>query len=156
MKYDVRKRMRYLKQMYLKVIPEEYSHDGNKRYKTECARYNAICDEISKCDKQERDNLELLLKCDKANLERCSEIKGIVSILLTVSLATIALLNPFIEKILSLPDVNYVKELFDFTIVLLKMVLLYSIILYIIPILIINYFICRSTYFLEILEKVKS
>lgn len=116
--------------MYLKVIPEEYSHDGNKRYKTECARYNAIYDEISKCEKQERDNLELLLKCDKAYLERCSEIKGIVSILLTVTLTTIALLNPFIEKILSITDLSYIIKLFDFTIVLLKMVLLYSIILY--------------------------
>ena len=38
MKYDINKKMRYLKQIYIKTIPEEYSHDGNRRYKTECDR----------------------------------------------------------------------------------------------------------------------
>lgn len=155
MKYDIKKRMRYLKQMYIKTIPEEYSHDGNRRYKTECDRYGAIYDEISKCNEREIDNLEILLKCDKANLERCTAIKGLVSIFLTVSLAMVALLNPFVERILSLPDVNYVTELLRFVTNQLMMVGVYAIILYVVTTFAFNYFICRSTYFLEILDKVK-
>jgi hypothetical protein len=153
--YDVKKRMRYLKQMYIKTIPEEYSHDGNKRYKTECARYEAVYDEILKCNKRERDNLEILLKCDKTNFEKCSAVSGLVSIFLTVTLAMIALLNPFVEKILTLPDKNHVIELLGFVLNLLMVVGFYAIILYVVPSLAFNYFISRSTYFLEILEKIK-
>lgn len=141
--------------MYIKIVPEEYSHEGNKRYKTECARYEAIYDEILKCNKQERDNLEILLRCDKTNFERCSAVSGLVSIFLTITLAMVALLNPFVEKILSLPNKDYVIESLGFILDLLKVVGLYTIILYVVPTFAFNYFICRSIYFLEILENIK-
>lgn len=155
MKYDMKKRMRYLKQMYIKTIPEEYTHDAIKRYKTEYDRYEAIYNEISKCSEREINNLEIILKCDKASLESCLAVRGIVPIFLTAALTMVALLNPFIEKILSLPNVDYVTELLSFVTDLLMIIGSLAIILYVVSTFAFNYFMCRSIYFLEILEKVK-
>ena len=77
--YDVKKRLNYIKLMQKGRIPKEYQHDGNSRkYRSECEKYDAIHKEISKCSKQELNNMEILLKNEMDDGKRLNDFKNIL------------------------------------------------------------------------------
>lgn len=157
--YDVKKRLRYLKQMYKRKIPLEYAHDGEKRYKTEFDRYSAIYEEISRCSDKEMDNLEVLLKCELEDACRLLAFKEVVPIFFTIVAAMVAAGTLFFEKIIdATPGIEKINMITDSSDIILG-VLGYSAVLALFLYLVINLVpdsrMKTNTYLLEVLGKVK-
>lgn len=101
--YDVKKRLKYLKKMYKRVIPDEYANDGDaKKYKTEYERYNAIYKELKSCDVRERDNIEVLLRCEYGTADRLRAFKGIVTVFISIISIMISVGASFIGKMIDI------------------------------------------------------
>lgn len=98
--YNVKDCLKRLKQMHKWKVLNEKVESQNKKFSTENERYNAIYEEILKCSSQERDNLEVLLECEKGTAIRFIGFKGLVTVFISVVSVIISIGSSFIIKLI--------------------------------------------------------
>lgn len=128
--YDVEKRLRYLNMMQKKIRPEEYRHDGDLvKYSTESERYNAIYEEIKKCDDQELSNLEVLLNYEIESSKRFYDYSDIVP--LTVSILALVFYSvlQFVSSIVQIAnnDMSALKVSTELFMLIMQMIMIAAI-----------------------------
>lgn len=132
----------------------------NKKNRTENQRYNAVYEEILKCSSQEKDNLEIIIKCEKGKAERFLGLKGLITMLISVISVIISIGTSFIMKMIEVnkiaEDNGLLMEVMNQTLRIVALVAILAIIIYTGVDIWGDRCINRYTYLLEILEKVKS
>nr|WP_296484706.1 hypothetical protein [uncultured Acetatifactor sp.] len=129
--YDVEKRLKYLKMMQKKIKPEEYRHDGDlAKYSTESERYNAIYEEIKKCDDQELSNLEVLLNCEIESSKRFYDYSNIVPLTISILALVFSSVSQFVSSIMQIAseDVSVLEAGTDLFMLILQMIMILAIV----------------------------
>lgn len=140
---DIKKCKTELRQMYEWKNPDKYSK--NKKYKTENERYNSIYEKIMRCSNQERDNLEIKLKCEKGSSERLLNFMAIVPLFISFISLVVSASNTLIPN---------TDDMTVFMFIYISSLALIAIIMYILTHNLCSRNIDRITYLLGVLENV--
>ena len=76
----------------LKELKDIYK---SERKNKENVRYSKVYEKIANCSAQERDNLEILLRCEMESTKRLDTFKGILPIFLSVISLVVSLSNKY-------------------------------------------------------------
>ena len=102
--YDANDCLRIIKRIHRPSIVDKVTRKKYEKFKTESKRYNAIYEEIAKCSSQEKDNLEILLKCEKGRVTRLLEFKGFVAVFVSIVSIMISIGTSFFIKMIDTGD----------------------------------------------------
>lgn len=106
--YDAKDCLRNIKRMHRPSIVDQVTRKKCEKFKTESKRYNAIYEEITKCSSQEKDNLEILLKCEKGASERLKEFLGIFPMFFSVVSIFVSIFSAITKQANDMVLQNYV------------------------------------------------
>lgn len=152
--YDTKDCLKTIKQMHglnswVKVL-HKISKNENKKYKSENERYNAIYGEILKCSSQEKENLEVLLRCEKGAAERLMSFLSIISVFVSILSMMVSLFSGIIKQANNMTPQDYVDFIGVIGICAIIAVLLYTFVYNMS-----SKSLDKTTYLLGVLEKVK-
>lgn len=155
---DVKKCLKHIKQIYSWKVLVNKSGNKNKKYKIENERFNAIYEEILKCSSQEKDNLEILLECERGRATRLLEFKGFVSVFVSIVSLMISIGTSFFIKMIdtgdSIKNVEMLAQLLNYNLKIVGIMGTLAIVIYTGLELYGISSLDRNTYLLGVLEKV--
>lgn len=133
----------------LKRIKKLYSQNRN-----DC--YDAIYEEISKYSSREKDNLEIILRCEKGTAERLFTFKGIIPIFFSIISTIISVGSSYVIALLNREDVSFASITQSIIVIIINIavVSVVALLLYLGLDIISGRSITKSTYLLGVLENV--